>query len=243
VCSFYAANPHLVRHETTVADFVLVVCAVVRLTVHAIAHLLLDAHALSPRATVVPNTLLSDPTIADNRQLHAAPAIVQDQVQARLSRRLRCPHVPLLALLTWWLERWRERWRRLPSRSGHDARERGRGRGWTTTVAGEGAAVVDLGHRGRTRRDAGEVSIMDAGHGGGESVDFAHMGGSVGGEGGGERRQRAPRTGAGSRRGTEAGESGETRGSGRGKRRRGREDGEQRHLGGGMESQAPKYYS
>jgi hypothetical protein len=72
----------------------------------------------------------------------------------------------------------------LPSQSRNDARGRGRGRGWTATVAGEGAAVVDLGHHGRTRGDAGEASIMDAGHGGGRGwILRAWVGQWVGREG------------------------------------------------------------
>jgi hypothetical protein len=68
VCFFYSANPHLVRHETVEADFVLMAHAALRLTVHVAAHLFLDAHTLSSCATVAPKTLLSDPTI-DNSML------------------------------------------------------------------------------------------------------------------------------------------------------------------------------
>ena len=63
MCFFYSANPHLVRHETVEADFVLMAHAALRLTVHVAAHLFLDAHTLSSCATVAPKTLLSDPTI------------------------------------------------------------------------------------------------------------------------------------------------------------------------------------
>jgi hypothetical protein len=97
---------------------------------------------------------------------------------------------------------------------------RGRGqRSWISTIVDARAGMQ------------GRQASWTRGMKGGEGGFCAH--GWVSGWGGrGERRQRAPRTGAGSRRGTEVSESGETRGSGRGKRRRGREDGEHGHLGG-----------